>query len=317
MSLIDPVLDSVEGVAVMSSTVVITTKNRKEDLRLAIASAVSQTAKPEVLVIDDGSTDGTSDMVKAEFPAVRLESVERSLGLIVQRNRGGRLAHGDVIFSIDDDAAFSTPNIVERTLRDFDDPRIGAVAIPFATVRQGPEISQRAPEGQGVFATSEYVGTAHALRRELFLNLGGYRETLFHQGEERDYCLRMLDAGYIVRLGRSDPIHHFESPRRDLRRMDVYGRRNDVLFAWHNVPWPNLPVHLLGTTLNGLRFGLRVGRVKAMANGLAMGWASVVGEWGRRSPVSRSIYALHRELRKGPRRLDEIERLLPKLRVAP
>jgi hypothetical protein len=39
--------------------------------------------------------------------------------------------------------------------------------------------------------------------------------------------------------------------------MDLYGRRNDVLFAWHNVPMPYFPAHLLGVTINGLRFGVR------------------------------------------------------------
>ena len=47
----------------MQATVVITTKNRREDLLKAVASAWSQTARPEVLVIDDGSTDGTSEAV--------------------------------------------------------------------------------------------------------------------------------------------------------------------------------------------------------------------------------------------------------------
>ena len=57
----------------MKASIVITTKNRKESLRRAIASAVMQTIPVEIIVIDDGSTDGTSEMVTSEFPQVRLE----------------------------------------------------------------------------------------------------------------------------------------------------------------------------------------------------------------------------------------------------
>src|SRR5215204_4542729 len=118
------------------ATVLITSKNRKEELRVAIASALEQTAKPEVLVIDDGSTDGTSDLVRTEFAQVNLHRFEQSEGLIVQRNRGAELAAGEFVLSMDDDAIFSSPHVVEQTLADFDHPGIGAVAIPFINVRQ-------------------------------------------------------------------------------------------------------------------------------------------------------------------------------------
>ena len=132
----------------MRASVVITTKNRRDELSAAIASALTQSAQPEVLVIDDGSTDGTSDMVRADFPAVRLERSTKSLGLIVQRNRAARLASGEIIFSLDDDAEFSTPGVVEQTLEDFDDPRIGAVAIPHVDMLTGHGVNQSRETGR-------------------------------------------------------------------------------------------------------------------------------------------------------------------------
>jgi len=215
-------------------------------------------------VIDDGSTDGTAQMVQCEFPGVRLHREEASRGLIVRRNQGARLARTELIFSIDDDAAFAGERVVEQTLQDFDHPRIGAVAIPFINVKQNDVINQQSPSEEHPFISDTFIGTAHALRRNLFLELGGYREHFVHQGEEGDYCIRLLDAGYVVRLGRSEPIHHFESPRRDFRRMDYYGRRNDILFAWHNVPLRKLPSHLAVTTAKGAIFGLR--RAPAWSN---------------------------------------------------
>jgi glycosyltransferase involved in cell wall biosynthesis len=298
----------------LSASVVITTKNRKEELRNAIKSALAQTISLEVLVIDDGSTDGTAAMVRSEFPTVRLDRSEASVGYIVQRNRAARLADGDIIFSLDDDAVFASSHTVVQTLQEFSHPQVGAVAIPYLEPHKSPMVHQQAPSYDGIFITDDFIGTAHALRKDVFLQLGGYRESLVHQGEEMDFCIRMLAAAYVVRLGRADAIHHLESPRRDFRRMDFYGRRNDILFAWHNVPWLHLPLHLLGTTLNGFVAAGRAGRHLKMLQGIASGYVGCFRRWNERQPVSAKVYRLQRTLKKnGPQLLSNMERRLAAL----
>jgi glycosyltransferase involved in cell wall biosynthesis len=296
----------------MNATIIITTKNRRADLAKAVASALAQTARPELLVIDDGSTDGTAEFVSREFPTVRVERSEKSLGLIVQRNRAARLASSPILFSVDDDAVFSSPRVVEQTLCEFECPRVGAVAIPLVNVNTSPAVMQRAPQPEGIYAAYDFIGTAHALRRDLFLQLGGYREILFHQGEEEDYCIRMLNAGYITRAGNADPIHHFESPRRSWRRMDYYGARNKVLYAWHNVPSLDLPVRLAGTTVLTSTFSLKPARMMTRLGGVLGAYATACTGRTSRRPVARSIYKLSQQLKKrGPLPLDEIEKEMP------
>jgi glycosyltransferase involved in cell wall biosynthesis len=296
----------------MRATVVITTKNRREDLLKAIASALAQTTGPEVLVIDDASTDGTSATVAREFPAVRLHRSEKSLGLVVQRNRAAKLATNPIIFSLDDDAVFSTPRIVEDTLREFGHPRVGAVAIPYADVNQSPAVHQRAPEPNGVYATYDFKGTAHAVRRDLFLALGGYREVLVHQSEEEDYCVRMLNTGWITRLGNSDPIHHFESPRRSWSRMDFYGARNKILYAWHNIPFPAVALQLTGRTAKAVVFSLQPGRMLTRCRGLLNGYYVCMTGKAERRPVNPAVYRLSQELKvRRTTSLSEIENRLP------
>lgn len=298
----------------VAATVVISTLNRKEELVVALRSAAAQSIPLEILVVDDGSCDGTSDLVRKEFPGVRVVRHETPQGYIASRNEGARLAAGEILFSVDDDAEFSSPSVVEQTLRDFHDPRVGVVAIPFIEPHKQNVPLQQPPDAETVWVTDSYVGTAHALRRDLFLSLGGYRTHLVHQGEERDLSIRMLDRGRFVRLGTSDLIRHFESPKRDRRRMDYYGRRNDILFAWENVPLAWLPIHAGGTTLNGLRAGLVRGGLPAMLRGLGGGYGSCLRHWKDRAPVAVATYRLARRLRKGgPIRLDEIESMLPAL----
>lgn len=298
----------------MRATIVISTRNRVDELRAALASVVLQSVACEVIVLDDASTDGTAEMVHAEFPQVRLDRSEECKGLIVQRNRGARLATGDVIFSLDDDATFTTPDVVAQTIAGFDDERVGAVAIPYMDVNKDNVIRQRAPDREAVWVSDRFIGTAHAVRREVFLEVGGYREFFVHQGEEGDFCLRMLGRGRVVRLGNSDPIHHFESPKRDMSRMDFYGRRNDILFTTLNVPMPWLVPHLIMTMLNGWFWACRAGRFRHMCRGMLTGLADSVRWHHSRTPVPGSVYRLHRRLKTcGPLPLEEIVTLLPKI----
>ncbi len=293
------------------AAVVIPTFNRREYLRAALLSAISQTIPMELVVIDDGSTDGTPEMVRSEFPQVKFEQHKGPNGPSMLRNLGSKLATAPILFPIDDDSTFASPNTVQQTLAEFDHPRVGAVGIPFINVRVDQILRQSAPHPTGIFTTQAYVGAAHALRRDLFLHLGGYRPHFFYMGEEQDYCIRMLDAGYIVRLGRADAIHHHESPSRSLVRSDIYGRRNDVLYLWHNAPFPQAPIYLIGTTVRGVIFGFRVGRPWRMIRGLASGWLAIPHEWSGRKPVSRQTYKLSRMLKYHEYPLDQIEPLLP------
>jgi glycosyltransferase involved in cell wall biosynthesis len=284
-----------------SASIVITTRNRKEELRRALRSCFRQTFPTEVLVLDDGSEDGTSDMVLEEFPKVNLQHRRESKGYIVRRNEAASLASGAIIFSIDDDAEFSSSDIIQRTMEEFEHPEVGAIAIPFKNVNRGSNISQRAPDTQKQWVTNEFIGTAYAVRRDLFLRLGGYRECLVHQGEEGDFCIRMLAAGYLVKLGTSSPILHYESPRRDTERVNVYGQRNLILFAWVNVPFPWLLLHMPATLVKGLVWGLRHRSLAPRFRGALRGARSILQAPGSRHPVNAAVYKRYRLLKKrGP-----------------
>jgi GT2 family glycosyltransferase len=297
----------------MDATVLIVTHNRLDELRRAVASALGQSAATEVIVIDDGSTDGTAEAVAAEFPQARLVLSERSQGYIVQRNRGFELAQAPIVLTLDDDGELASPLTVEQTLADFDRPLVGAVAIPHVDVVGSEEIARLRPAPRdGVLVTSEFVGTAAAIRRDLLLELGGFRETIFHQGEERDFCVRLLAAGRVVRVGRADPIRHYPSSRRDVRRMDLYGRRNTILYAWYNEPLASAAVRMAEMTAQGLVSGLRVRRPAAALRGLALGYRACWEHRRERRPLPRPVIRLFRRLWKhGPLPLRDVERLLP------
>lgn len=290
-------------------TVVISTRNRKLELQNAISSALEQRGvSSEVLVIDDGSTDGTYGMVRELFPGVRIERCDTSLGYIVQRNRGADLAESPFVFSLDDDATFSSPFALSMALDDFSDPRIGAVAVPWINVVDGlnAEVQGAAPDKATVYCTNAYTGLAHAVRRDLFLNVGGYRGFLKHGSEELDFCSRLLDAGYVTRLGTGDVVYHHESPVRNVKRQCFFAARNGVLYAWYNVPGGMLPIHLPATIWNHLRRGVRSGHFVSRVRGVVAGFAGCLGQFRQRRPIALNTYRTIRILTRGPQPLPDV-----------
>ncbi len=111
------------------ASVVITTRNRREELLRALRSVVAQSADLEVIVIIDGPDEGTAEAARREFPQISVE-LDVHRGYITQRNRGARRSTAPIVVFLDDDAELPSPLTVEQTLADFSDSHIGAVGIP-------------------------------------------------------------------------------------------------------------------------------------------------------------------------------------------
>ena len=290
----------------------IVTKDRRADALRAVASAAAQEPAVEILVMDDGSSDGTAVAVREAYPTARIERFETSEGYIVRRNQAAELASGEILVSIDDDAEIPAADVVATTVAEFEDPLIGAVAIPYVDLPD-KEVRQRAPSPSGVHLVHRFRGTAYATRRELFVGLGGFRTMLYHQAEEADFCLRLLDAGYVVRLGSAEPIRHHAAERPPERGW-FYESRNSVLFAWHNVPMPELVLQVAKSSLHQLWLGRGVRRTGLFARGLGAGAAAAVRDRRGRKPVRREAWRLYNRLGKRRTTLDHVRAQIDRLR---
>ena len=83
-----------------------------------------------------------------------------------------------------------------------------------------------------------YIGCANLLKRELFLQLGGYDENM-HYSEEPEFCLRALHKGYQVYLYPPVVIRHNRSPvARTLRTTARYYIRGEALIGLRYFPFP-------------------------------------------------------------------------------
>lgn len=278
-------------------SVVITTRGRHEELRKALRSCFDQTdVEFEVLVYDDGSTDGTAEMVNAEFPEVRLFSDSVSVGYIVLRNRGFNDAFGTFVVSIDDDAWFTDSKTLSKAVEEFSKfPEAAALALRY-TEPNRREIQGFMAELPTGTRLSCYIGCAHIIRREIAIELGGYREFLIHQGEERDLCIRLIEHGYAVVYSKTPVIVHDPSPKRDFNRLAYLGVRSTLLFNLLNVPFPivlyRMPLDMFQLFAHRLSFRQVPQRCLYITRAIL----SVMLFLPKRQAVSLTAYRIYRSL---------------------
>ncbi len=176
----------------------------------------------EVIVIDDGSTDGTAALVRAHFgadPRVGLIGVANG-GKAAALNRGLAEARGSVVVALDADTYFER-DAITKLVRWFHDPDVGAVAgnakvgnrINVITRWQALEyvtsqnLERRALASLGCITV--VPGAIGAWRREALQKLGGFpADTL---AEDQDLTIAVQKAGYIV-LYESTAIAWTEAP---------------------------------------------------------------------------------------------------------
>lgn len=216
---------------------------RRDALRRALQSARAQRGTTEILAVDNASSDGSVEMVRAEFPDVRLLCLQENLAAAA-RNAGIAAAKGDVVVTIDNDVLLSDADAVERVQEAFArHPR--AAVVNFAIVGPEGRLSRRDwchprdPDvwGDREFLTDYVLEGASACRRQAFLEAGGYWPPLFIGHEGWDLAFRLLDRGWdLVYTPEVRVRHSVESSARPSSRIYYTFTRNAVWVALRNLP---------------------------------------------------------------------------------
>jgi glycosyltransferase involved in cell wall biosynthesis len=242
-------------------TIMIATHNRVGELVKTLESCEALTGvSKEILVVDDSSTDGTSDVVRKSFPKVNLLRNEINKGSIASRNDILQRARGDYIIGLDDDSRFVAPNACERITARMDaEPEIGIMACQII----GPEYPETLqPHGQsiGEWHCSSFACCGVAIRRSMLERTGLFPEIFFHAYEEPDLALRAWDAGYRVLQWNEIVVYHeFTRVSRNERRVHQRHARNEACSVVMRYPWqwvfPAVVTKLAGQARYALRRG--------------------------------------------------------------
>lgn len=181
-------------------TAVISAWNKREDVRANLLGIRAQTRPfDDVVVVDNHSSDGTPEMIRDEFPEVRLVVMPNSAyGACETFNVGFATALTEYIAILDDDVVL-TPWWLERSLaRMAQEPETTAVVSTKVVEPGMPDSFRDAEALNRERYMSTFRGCASLARKEAIDKAGGYDERLFIYGNERDLTCRLLNLGYRV-----------------------------------------------------------------------------------------------------------------------
>ena len=272
-----------------SVSVVVLNWNGKHLLEECLPSVVEAAhAYPgacEVIVADNGSTDGSVPFLEEEFPIVRLVRLSENTGFQNGCNKGVEASQYDYIVLLNNDVA------VER---DFIEPLVAHLVDDDSTFAVGPKmfywdrknvycsaitggftrgrfVQNWAVKGEqdlcGRLAPTLYLsGGAMAFNKQMFTALGQF-DLLYHpfSWEDLDVCYRAWKRGWRVLYEPNSVVYHKVSATipKEFHKLfyHFHMQRNGYLFAWRNITDRDIMVqHLLCLPLNFIYFASAAAR---------------------------------------------------------
>ncbi|WP_086068064.1 glycosyltransferase family 2 protein [Bordetella genomosp. 8] len=224
-------------------SIVVLTYQRRGELLGNLERLLRRNPGVPVIVVDNGSRDGTADAVAAAYPGVTLVRAPGNLGA-AGRNLGVAVATTPYIAFCDDDTCWEVGALAEAQRLLDGAPRAGVIN---AAVRVGPSgrldatclAMSRSPLGRGPLGTTRLLGFmagACVVRRQAYLQAGGYEARYFIGGEEALMALDLATLGWDMLYAGQVATWHYPSPNRDRPGRRRLLSRNDLWTAWLRLP---------------------------------------------------------------------------------
>lgn len=227
--------------------------NRKDDLKETLTSIWKQDfSNYEIIVVDNGSTDGSVEMVEEEFKNAKTIKLDKNMG-IKGYNIGMQYSKGKYVVLIDNDMILVQNDSLGKIGKYFEEnTKLGAIAFKIIDADTN-KISLNNPkyilndDGENGFETSVFDGGGVAIRKNILEKMGYYPEEFFMYQTEIDLSTKIWNAGFEIRYFPDVAVIHKWSPK---------SRNNEkFLYLWHrNYLWyvfKYFPLSLLFTEVIG------------------------------------------------------------------
>ena len=224
--------------------VVVITHNRAEELEHSLTRVSALPESPHVVVVDNGSTDGTAEMVRERFAHVELVTPGRNLGA-AGRNLGVARTTTPYVAFCDDDTWWA-PGSISRAADLLDAHPDLAVVTGHIVVEPAGEddpvcedmLHSPLPRPPGLpgHPLLSFLAGASVVRRTAFDQAGGFEPRLFLGGEEELLAADLASAGWAMVYVPEVVVHHVASTARDPHLRRRHGIRNTLWFTWLRRP---------------------------------------------------------------------------------
>jgi hypothetical protein len=237
-------------------SVVVVNFNGKKFLDDCLSSLAGQTFRNfEVILVDNGSSDGSANYIRERFPSVILVETGKNLGFAGGTNAGIRVALGEFIFTLNNDT-IADPHLIEEIVKSMQaDPHVGMcgtkMVFPDGRIDStGMCISRSgAAWGRGIYEhdngqydTAEEIfgpcAGAALYRRSMLDQIGLFDEDFFAYHEDVDLAFRGRLAGWTCRYAPTARVVHIHGGTTG-SRSDIslyYGNRNMTWYIVKNFP---------------------------------------------------------------------------------
>ncbi|MFH1225495.1 MAG: glycosyltransferase family 2 protein [Candidatus Diapherotrites archaeon] len=245
------------------ATIIILNWNRWELTRDCLNSLRENTdyADYEVIVVDNGSTDGSAGKIKKEFPGARLIANKKNLGFAAANNQGFKAGKGEYFFMLSNDTILTKGWLTNAVKVMESGARIGVVGCEEVT---NLDDFRAGRYGKGEDRDALTVsGATMLIKREVIENVGMLDEKEFSPayGEESDLNYRARNSGYrIVQTYKSSIMHYGGKSSSQLGKEKQYvlANTNRLKAMLYNLALPDLLRHVPGLGLifvNSVREG--------------------------------------------------------------
>lgn len=214
----------------------------------------------EVIIVNNASTADyrSTKAFIAEHPEIPFKFIDASENLGVARGRNFAVSHstGNYLIMLDDDAEMGNKDCLDILLQEFEqkggerETAILSFRVEYfdtRTIQKNafPHKELERYKNLDRFDTYYFAGGAHAIRRDLFLQMGGYPLDFFYGMEEYDLSYRLINAGYAIRYAGNVLMLHKESP------LGRNTKKEKQAMLWINkskVAWRYLPLKYFWST---------------------------------------------------------------------
>jgi len=194
-------------------SIIIPTRNRRVELKKCLGSILFQDFKDvEIIVIDNASVDGTTRMLKEDYPLVKIIQNEKNEGAARARNQGIIVSKGKFLLFLDSDVELLTKNTISAMIRimetdkiigalggETEDKRIIKVRGYGITKRNGYSYPIELNCKQNKMIECDYLSTSNCfVRKHTVEKIGGFDPYYMWTGEDKELGFKIKRLGYKI-----------------------------------------------------------------------------------------------------------------------